>query len=165
MYLTPVIQHYFSYIVPVSFIGEETGLPGLNRRSTASEWQTSSSFHIECNSLSPDILFSVVCFVFHFITNLIGDINDPENIPYHLNDKYKYSLPQNDHEKYSLPPERCRKIFLTPRTTFHFNKYKNESTSERKYNLFESVRSHINKLQVRTMCCKIVISMTIVKIY
>ena len=106
MYLTPVIQHYFSYIVPVSFIGEETGLPGLNRRSTASEWQTSSSFHIECNSLSPDILFSVVCFVFHFITNLIGDINDPENIPYHLNDKYKYSLPQNDHKKYSLPPER-----------------------------------------------------------
>ena len=34
-------QHYFSYIVAVSFIGgEETGLPGKNHWPFASHWQT-----------------------------------------------------------------------------------------------------------------------------
>jgi hypothetical protein len=35
-------QQYFSYIVAVSFIVEETGVPGENHRPAASHWQTLS---------------------------------------------------------------------------------------------------------------------------
>jgi hypothetical protein len=36
-------QQHFSYIVAVSFIGEETRVPGKNHRPVASHWQTLSN--------------------------------------------------------------------------------------------------------------------------
>ena len=39
----PHFQQYFSYIVAVSFIGEETGVSGENHRPVAIPWQTLSS--------------------------------------------------------------------------------------------------------------------------
>lgn len=119
MFLTPGIQHYFSYIVPVCFIGE-------GNWTTRAKPQTSNKLHhnfISTATSYDETCYSVLYFfVFHFIPNLSGDINDPEKYSLPLERSRKHSLPPERSRKYSLRPEkyylptkRYRKVFLTPK--------------------------------------------------